>query len=69
MGERPYIVIGSVWLLMAVILRLGQNAVRYQPTRYAFFGVGGWLSPPAYWFLIVVCVVIGVALVSHRRHA
>ena len=69
MGERPYVVIGSVWLMMAVILRLGQKVVRQWPDRYTFFGVGGWLTPAEYWFLVVACVVIGVALVFHKKHA
>jgi hypothetical protein len=68
MNDRPYVVLGSVWLLTALILRLGQSAVRYQPTRYAFFGVGGWLSPAAYWLLIVVCIAVGLVFVSHRKH-
>jgi len=68
MDDRPYVGVGSVWLLTALVLRLGQNAVRHQPTRYAFFGVGGWLSPSAYWSLIVVCVTIGVVFVCHRKH-
>jgi hypothetical protein len=53
---------GNLWLVTALVLFLGRKAVRYAPTRYAFFGVGSWLSPVAYGFLIVACIVIGLGL-------
>jgi hypothetical protein len=65
-NDRPYVVLGSVWLMLAVILRLGQKTVSYAP-GYAFFGVGGWLSPAAYWSLIIVCAVIGIVFVCHKK--
>jgi hypothetical protein len=68
MRNRLYFVVGNSWLLMALVLWLGRNAVRYAPTRYSFFGVGGSLSPFAYGFLILACAVIGVVLIvlAHR---
>ena len=48
---------------MALVLLLGRKAVRFQPTFYSFFGIGGWLSPFAYGFLIVACAFIGGGLI------
>ena len=67
MGDRPYLAAGNVWLLMALVLRLGQRAVRFEPTRYSLFGVGGWLSPAAYWFLVIACLCLGVGLMCSRK--
>ena len=63
MRNWMYFVVGNMWLLTGLVLWLGRKAVRFQPTRYSFFGVGGWLSPFAYGFLILVCALIGIALV------
>jgi hypothetical protein len=54
--------LGNLWLLMAFVLLLGRKVVRVGPLMYSFFGVGGWLSPFAYGFLIVACALIGVGL-------
>lgn len=62
MRNWPYFVGGNFWLLMALVLWLGRNAVRTGPTRYSFFGVGGWLSPFEYGLLVVACAFIGAAL-------
>jgi hypothetical protein len=62
MRDRPHFVAGNLWLLVALVLLLGMKAVRYEPTRYSFFGIGGWHSPFAYGFLIVACASIGVGL-------
>ena len=67
MGDRPYFVVGNVWLLTALILMLGQKMAPHYGGRYAFFGVGGALSPQAYWFLIVVCLCLGVGLMCSRK--
>ena len=68
MRDRLYFVVGNFWLLMALVLWLGRNTERVAPTRYSFFGVGGWLSPSAYGFLILACALIGVVLIvlAHR---
>ena len=67
MGNVAYFVLGNVWLLAALALWLGRNFYRADPVRYSFFGVGGPHSPLAYQAMIVVCVVIGAALVIRSR--
>ena len=56
----PYFIVGNLWLLVALALFVGRTFERGSPTRYSFFGVGGWLSPFAYGFLIVVTAAVGV---------
>lgn len=67
MGNVAYFVLGNVWLLAAMGLWLGRNLHTLEPVRYSFFGVGGPHSPLAYQSMILVCVVIGVALVIRGR--
>ena len=64
MGKMACFIAGNVWLLMSVVLWLGRKAVRFEPTRYAFFEVGGWHSPFSYNLLIMMCVVVGLAFLS-----
>ena len=64
MGKMACFIAGNVWLLMSVVLWLGRKAVRFEPTRYAFFELGGWHSPFSYNLLIVMCVVVGLALLT-----
>lgn len=66
MADRWYLLLGNLWLLAALVLYLGRVAVRYQPTRYSFFGIGGWLSPFAYGLLIAACIIIGLAFIFRR---
>lgn len=67
MSNQPYFLAGNFWLLMALLLLIGRKAERYQPTFYSFFGIGGWLSPIAYGFLIFACVVIGVIFIFYKK--
>jgi hypothetical protein len=55
---------GNVWLMIAVAIWLGRDAVRYAPTRYAFFGVGGWHTPFTYNLAVVACVIIGIVFLA-----
>ena len=59
-----YFVAGNVWLIIALVLLLGKNNVRIQPTFHSFFGVGGWYSPGAYWLMIVACAALGVGFLN-----
>ena len=54
------LVFGNLWLIIALLLFVGKTAVRSDPVRYAFFGVGGLLSPAAYWIIIAACAVLGL---------
>jgi hypothetical protein len=50
---------GNAWLLIGLILVLGRVAVRNMPTRFAFFGVGAWLSPGTYNLLTALAFLLG----------
>jgi hypothetical protein len=69
MGSLPRFIAGNVWLLMALVLYLGRVAVRHSPTRYSFFGVGGWISPYTYRLLIIACIAVGVYFLASARSA
>jgi hypothetical protein len=69
MDRWPRFIVGNVWLLMALVLYLGRVAVRHQPTRYSFFGIGGWHSPSVYGILIICCIVVGLWLMASARSA
>ena len=60
-------VAGNLWLIVALVLLLGKNIMRGNPTRYSFFGVGGWYSPGAYWLMILVCAAMGVGFMMAAR--
>ena len=51
----------SPWLVVMFALVLGRKAVRWEPTMYAFFGVGGWMYPSSYNWLIGACLLLAVA--------
>ena len=69
MANVACFVMGNVWLLVGLGLWLGRNFYRSDPVRYSFFGVGGPHSPLAYQAMILVCVVIGLALIIRGRLA
>ena len=69
MGNRQYLTAGNLWLAAALVLWLGRKAVRFEPTRYAFFGAGAWLSPAGYGFLIVACLLVGTGFVILGQRA
>lgn len=62
MKKMAYFIVGNLWLFIALVLLLGRNVARTQPTMYSFFGIGGWYYPAPYGFMVVVCVVLGVFL-------
>jgi len=67
MGNVAYFVMGNIWLFVGIVLWLGRNIMTTQPVRYSFFDVGGPHSPWAYQALIVICLIIGLALVVRSR--
>ena len=58
---NAHFIAGNVWLLVSLVLLLGRNVERTQPTLYSFFGVGGWYYPVPYGLMVLVCAAIGVA--------
>lgn len=62
-----YFIAGNVWLLVALVLLLGKNVMRGSPTRYAFFGIGGWYAPGTYYLIVLICAVIGAAFLIAAR--
>jgi hypothetical protein len=67
MRRSTCFIAGNIWLLVSLTLILGKKTVRYSPDRYAFFGVGGWLSPPVYGSLIFGSMLIGIALLFYGK--
>jgi len=67
MGNVAYFVMGNIWLLVAVTLWLGRTQSQSNTNWSSFFGAGGPHSNFAYQALIVLCVLIGVALVIRGR--
>ena len=43
-----YFVIGNVWLIVGLVLKLGQKEMFAKPTMYSFFGSGAWFEPNTY---------------------
>jgi len=54
------LLLGSCWLLLALVELLGRSVARTQPTMYAFFGAGGYLYPGSYNIVIVLTTLCGV---------
>ncbi len=52
--------LGSCWLLLAIVVLLGKKVARTEPLMYAFFGLGGWRYPDSYNAVIVLSVVLGL---------
>lgn len=60
-----YFLTGNLWLMVAMFLLLGKNAVRTQPTMYSFFGstlASGRIEPNTYHGFVVFA--LGAAAVS-----
>ncbi|MBC8139485.1 MAG: hypothetical protein H8F28_26705 [Fibrella sp.] len=53
-----YFILGNLWVLFAIILRIGGRVERTEPTMISFFGVGGWLYPVSYYLIIAVAGVM-----------
>ncbi len=66
MTDRTHLVLGNFWLLVALILKLGQKPSPAWEGHFRFFGVGGDIGPVLYWAMIIVCLLAGIALVSHK---
>lgn len=56
-----FFVMGNVWLMLALLMVLGNHTERDQPTMVAFFGLGAWLYPGTYNLLVALCVAAAVA--------
>jgi len=50
-------VMGGFWLLVAVVIHLGQTVARTQPVMYSFLSRGGWYYPSSYHSIKLVCLV------------
>jgi hypothetical protein len=59
-----YLILGNVWLLVALALYVGKTFERSSPTCYAVFGVGQWFAPEEYNWLVRIPAAIGVAFVA-----
>lgn len=59
-----YFVAGNLWLMMALVLFLGRDVARTQPTMYSFFGAGGWHHPTTYNLFIIISAGLGLLLVA-----
>ncbi len=55
-----FFVTGNVWLVLTLLMVLGNHTVRTQPDMVAFFGLGAWLDPERYNLLIVLCMAAAV---------
>ena len=64
MNRTTCFVFGNLWLVIALVLFLGGEAVRYAPTRIAFFGVGAWFVPGAYRLLVLASAAMGLWLLT-----
>jgi len=52
------LVVGNWWLMVALVLLLGQQVARNEPTMYSFMGWGGWCYPKTYGLWIGLCLAI-----------
>jgi len=55
-----YFVIGHGWLLISLLLIIGKQIMRTQPTMYAFFGIGTWLYSGMYNVLVLAVFAVAV---------
>ena len=55
-----FFVMGNVWLVLTLLMVLGNHVERDQPTMVAFFGLGAWLYPETYNLLVELCVAAAV---------
>lgn len=58
-----YFVAGNFWLAFAVLLLLGRQVERGNPTRYSVFEFG-FMTPETYWFGVVVALVAALGCVA-----
>ena len=67
-GERSraalYLVLGNVWLLVALAVYVGRTLERGRPAMYSVYGVGRWFTPSEYEFLVLGPAILGIALTS-----
>jgi serine/threonine protein kinase len=59
-ATRWMFLLGSGWILLAIILLLGRTVARTQPLMYAFFGIGGWMYPSGYNAIIGLTILAGL---------
>ncbi|MFZ5831785.1 MAG: hypothetical protein ACOY3P_16985 [Planctomycetota bacterium] len=55
------VVIGNVWLVIALLLVLGRCFARSEPLMYSFFCIGGWYYPATYNSMVGVCLIVAIA--------
>lgn len=54
---------GNFWLQIALVVRLGGSAERYEPARNSFWGFGWW-DPILYNFAVILLFVFGLFLIT-----
>jgi hypothetical protein len=59
-----YFVAGNFWLAIALAAFTGQTWERSNPTRYSFFGVGGWMTPTSYNLILLLCLALAAVFFS-----
>ncbi len=69
-----FLVLGNLWLVVALTLELGKHIARTQPTMYSFLPWGKWYYPGTYNSWIALCVLMAavhfaLSYLSHRRRA
>lgn len=52
---------GNLWMLIALVVLLGGNVERQDPTRYSFIG-SGWGAPMTYNLIVILLFIFGLFL-------
>jgi hypothetical protein len=56
------LVMGNVWLIIALVAMIGRIHVDYaETTSYSFFKVSDWYSPFIYNGMVALCLLIAIA--------
>lgn len=58
---NKFFVAGNLWLLIALVVLLGRNVERHDPTRYSFIGYGWW-DPMTYNLIVILLFIFGLFL-------